>query len=264
MELRPAQTALLAGRTASRWATLTSITAPRPSVPLSIYSSSFSRSFSSTRARLQEAEAAVPLPGGGMAGYHRQRTQRQQEAQQQQQQQAPEETRGQPPRINSLFAPSSSSPSDYRQPWVNRPSNAQIVPPSARGSEQDIIKELMNSDPNKPHLSDMEKQLKGFYERPIDVKYRLRPVVGRTVELTTAGSVANGKSGRNIDFAKALARLDMQVKVNRVKNDVARQRFHERNGLKRKRLRTERWQRRFKDGFKATCRRVSELARQGW
>ncbi|KAJ4420531.1 hypothetical protein N0V82_004304 [Gnomoniopsis sp. IMI 355080] len=121
------------------------------------------------------------------------------------------------------------------------------------------------ADQIRPELTDMERQMQGaYYERPIDVKYRLRPVIGRTVELTSAGSAVNGAAGRNIDFAKALVRLEMSVKVNRVKADSNAQRFHERPGLKRKRLLRERWVRRFKDGFKANCKRVTELAKQGW
>lgn len=250
MELRPVQTALLAGRAASRWATSTSTTASKPSIPLSIYSSPFYRSFSSTRPAFQEAEATAPLPSGGMAGYFsKQRAQQQQQRQEQQ---------GQQPQRNSIFP---NTPSDLKNPWNTRPSNAQVVPTRARSKTNEVIGDLGLNDYLNPELSDLEKSQKApLYERPIDVKYRLRPVVGRTVELSTG----NDNAARNLDFAKALARLDMNIKVNRVAQDVRRQRFHERNGLKKKRLRSERWQRRFMDGFRATCKRVSELARQGW
>ena len=43
-----------------------------------------------------------------------------------------------------------------------------------------------------------------------------------------------------------------------------RQRFHEREGLKRKRLRNERWRRRFKEGFQRAVGRVVGMKRQGW
>lgn len=261
MELRPMRTALLAGRAASRWATSTSTTASKTSIPLAIYSSPVYRSFSSTRPALQEAEATAPLPGGGMAGYFsRQRAQQRQQRQQGREPQAQQSPSSSPqPRTNSIF---SDSPSDLNRPWATRPSNAQVVPTLARGRSNDVIGELGLGDQFMPQLTDIEKQTKeGYYERPIDVKYRLRPVVGRTVELS-AGK--DDRSERHIDFAKALARLDMNVKINRVAMDARRQRFHERNGLKRKRLKSERWQRRFMDGFRATCKRVGELARQGW
>lgn len=51
---------------------------------------------------------------------------------------------------------------------------------------------------------------------------------------------------------------------NRVKYDFNKQRFHERPGLKRKRLASERWRARFKKGFSHVTARVSELTRKGW
>lgn len=263
MELRPMQTALLAGRAASRWATSTSTTASKPSLSLSIYSSPFYRSFSSTRPALQEAEATAPLPGGSMASYFsKQRAQQQQQQRQEQQGQQPQTQQSSSPSPqatkNSIFP---DSPSDLKTPWATRPSNAQVVPTRARARTNEVIGDLGLNDYLNPQLSDIEKSQKTpIYERPIDVKYRLRPVVGRTVELSTG----NDNAARNLDFAKALARLDMNMRVNRVAQDVRRQRFHERNGLKKKRLRSERWRRRFMDGFRATCKRVSELAGQGW
>lgn len=89
----------------------------------------------------------------------------------------------------------------------------------------------------------------------MDVKLRLRPSIGRTVQC--------GKGAR-VDLARGLQLLNTQVRKNKVSQDLMKQRFHERPGLKRKRLRRERWRARFKDGFKATCTRVRELARQGW
>ncbi|KAK8011545.1 hypothetical protein PG990_010510 [Apiospora arundinis] len=69
---------------------------------------------------------------------------------------------------------------------------------------------------------------------------------------------------KGADVGRAFKILEMQCTSNRVRADFQKQRYHERNGLKRKRLVSERWQRKFKNGFKATCKRVSELRRQGW
>lgn len=82
---------------------------------------------------------------------------------------------------------------------------------------------------------------------------RLRPSTGRTVY----------RSG-NVDVARSFQVLNRLVKVNRVKQDFQRQRFHERPGLKRKRQRSERWRRRFQHGFRAVVHRVVELRNQGW
>lgn len=114
----------------------------------------------------------------------------------------------------------------------------------------DELKDLFLS----PGSEDMWNDLNKLNSEPAsDVKYRLRPSVGRTVPI-----------GGQVDLARGLGMLNLRVRVNRVSQDVNRQRFHERPGLKRKRLRRERWRVRFKDGFKATCKRVTDLARQGW
>jgi len=69
---------------------------------------------------------------------------------------------------------------------------------------------------------------------------------------------------RGVDLPKAIRTLDIRLAVNRVKSDMHRQKFHERAGLKRKRLASERWRRRFKEGFSAVATRVRELTAQGW
>ncbi|KAI2619902.1 hypothetical protein GGR54DRAFT_601765 [Hypoxylon sp. NC1633] len=82
---------------------------------------------------------------------------------------------------------------------------------------------------------------------------RLVPRTGRTIQV-----------GKNSDVARSFKKLAIQVAVNRVKSDFMQQRYHERGGLKRKRLKSERWRKRFKMGFKHCVRRVKELTKQGW
>ncbi|TLS26583.1 hypothetical protein PpBr36_04851 [Pyricularia pennisetigena] len=82
---------------------------------------------------------------------------------------------------------------------------------------------------------------------------RLRPVLGRTVPTTN-----------NVDAAKAFQLLQLLVRRNNVAGDFHRQRFHERGGLKRKRLKSQRWRARFKTSFVATVKRVQQLVKQGW
>ncbi|KAI1274291.1 hypothetical protein F5Y07DRAFT_373860 [Xylaria sp. FL0933] len=82
---------------------------------------------------------------------------------------------------------------------------------------------------------------------------RLVPRTGRTVHV-----------GANVDVARSFKLLAQQVGQNRVRREFYQQRFHERPGKKRKRLKSERWQMRFKKGFKATISRVRELTAQGW
>ncbi|KAJ8127939.1 hypothetical protein O1611_g5698 [Lasiodiplodia mahajangana] len=81
---------------------------------------------------------------------------------------------------------------------------------------------------------------------------RMVPRTGRTVYVKN-----------NVDVARSFKMLAMNVSQNKVARDFYLQKFHERPGMKRKRLKSERWRRRFKLGFKATISRVRELTAQG-
>lgn len=85
--------------------------------------------------------------------------------------------------------------------------------------------------------------------------FRLGPVSGRTVRVD---------SSRGTDVGRAFERLERVVRENRVRAEYGRQRFHERPGLKRKRLRSERWRRQFKQGFYAMLERSRQLKSMGW
>lgn len=82
---------------------------------------------------------------------------------------------------------------------------------------------------------------------------RLNPSTGRTFAV-----------GGNVDVARAFVLLNQSCGQNKVRADQSQQRFHERGGLKRKRLRRQRWRMRFGEGFKATVLRVKQLRNQGW
>ena len=84
---------------------------------------------------------------------------------------------------------------------------------------------------------------------------RSRPAVGRTIEVLP---------DRGVDVGRALRNLDIACSTNRVRQDLSRQRFHERPGMKRKRLKSERWRKMFKQSFRATVMRVKEMRRKGW
>ncbi|USW54327.1 Putative ribosomal protein S21 [Septoria linicola] len=83
----------------------------------------------------------------------------------------------------------------------------------------------------------------------------LPPNVGRLVEVDEK---------RNMDVARAFRTMEIQCNKNRVKRSFAQQRFHERPGLKRKRLKNERWIKRFKENFKGTVQLVQKMKKQGW
>jgi small subunit ribosomal protein MRP21 len=82
----------------------------------------------------------------------------------------------------------------------------------------------------------------------------LGPSTGRTVTIGTTG----------IDVGRGFRMLEQACARNKVRADAMKQRFHERGGLKRKRLGRERWRRKFMAGFKATISRVKALKNQGW
>lgn len=82
-----------------------------------------------------------------------------------------------------------------------------------------------------------------------------RPSLGRTIEVDEA---------RGADLARSLRKLEVLCRQNNVRKDQMMQRYHERPGLKRKRLRRERWRKRFKLGFVAMVQKVKAMRRKGW
>lgn len=84
---------------------------------------------------------------------------------------------------------------------------------------------------------------------------------GRTVFVRTA---QGGGANTAPTVKSALAALNRLVKTQHIKNKYHSQKSHERPGLKRKRLASERWRARFKTGFCAAYVRVHELRKQGW
>ncbi|KAF2705697.1 hypothetical protein K504DRAFT_506089 [Pleomassaria siparia CBS 279.74] len=84
---------------------------------------------------------------------------------------------------------------------------------------------------------------------------RLNPAYGRTVNL----DISKGR-----DIVRGISMLGSLVSRNKVRSDFMRQRYHERPGMKRKRLHSERWRARFKLGFHNVTKRVTELTRKGW
>ena len=84
---------------------------------------------------------------------------------------------------------------------------------------------------------------------------RSSPTVGRAIEVVPE---------RGMDVGRALKSLHRLCSVNKVGADFRDQRFHERPGMKRKRLKSQRWRKAFKASFQATVTRVKEMRRKGW
>ncbi|KJZ74555.1 hypothetical protein HIM_06151 [Hirsutella minnesotensis 3608] len=90
-------------------------------------------------------------------------------------------------------------------------------------------------------------------------KVHARAVTGRTVFVKTKGGPQTATTP-----TIAIKVLQKLCRDQKVKQKAREQKFHERPGIKKKRLRMSRWRARFKTGFKATIGRVLELKRQGW
>jgi small subunit ribosomal protein MRP21 len=84
---------------------------------------------------------------------------------------------------------------------------------------------------------------------------RLNASYGRVVELDET---------RGRDLVRGISILGSLMGRNKVRQDFMKQKFHERPGLKRKRLLSVRWRARFKKGFTQVTGRVTELTRKGW
>lgn len=157
---------------------------------------------------------------------------------------APQSTSSLPPR---------PPPAATKTSWADlRPSSTPTSKPAPTSpdpylDDMAMLPEIISWDINEFRSSNK-------LTKPVPLEMRnLRPSTGRTIE----------KYG-NVDVARAFQLLDMACNKNSVSRDLWRQRFHERPGLKRKRLRSERWRKMFKLGFRATVSRVSELRKQGW
>lgn len=71
-------------------------------------------------------------------------------------------------------------------------------------------------------------------------------------------------TARGMDVGRAFRQLEILCARNSVRRDFMRQRFHERPGLKRKRLKSERWRKNFKANFKGIVGVVQKMRKQGW
>jgi small subunit ribosomal protein MRP21 len=90
--------------------------------------------------------------------------------------------------------------------------------------------------------------------RPVkSLDFTPSPTLGKTVQVRNGG-----------DVGRAFREVEQLCGRNRVRQDFNKQRFHERAGLKRKRLHSERWRRRFKEAFRGTVKMVNKMRKQGW
>ena len=149
------------------------------------------------------------------------------------------------PRRNRIFG------SDFSEP----PARTRSRKPPGLNFDDMVMPESLGGNAVAPAPHNAASALASQQEAVFESYPRLNPTYGRTVDLAPA---------RGRDIVRGIGMLASLMARNKVKHDFNKQRFHERNGLKRKRLNSERWRARFKVGFKHVTARVTELTRKGW
>ncbi|KAF1987478.1 hypothetical protein K402DRAFT_392740 [Aulographum hederae CBS 113979] len=111
-------------------------------------------------------------------------------------------------------------------------------------------------NPNGAEIPAFEDHtIKNLTAASLGLPLKLGSNLGRTVAVD---------SRNGVDLSRAITRLNIQVSVNKIRQHVRLQRFHERGGLKRKRLNSERWRKRFRGNFDGIVKRVIKLKGKGW
>lgn len=161
----------------------------------------------------------------------------------------------------SQFKPLDPTQSSGMQGVANELEQAQA---SRRNSVDELLLRMANPNERRRTISgykasDINDMFSGNGGQPVLTKeaepVRLPPNVGRLVAVDEK---------RGIDVARAFHMMEAQCSRNRVRRSFALQRFYERPGLKRKRLKHERWIKRFKENFKGTVQMVQKMKKQGW
>lgn len=127
----------------------------------------------------------------------------------------------------------------------NRPQSSNNTNRSSTRANND----LMTFDSILASTSELRKP-----SDPKPLNFVPGPHLGRTIDVEKY----------NGDVARAWRAFEANTVRMRVKSDFSSQKFHERPGLKRKRLHSQRWRRRFKEAFKGTVKMVVKMRKQGW
>lgn len=261
MELRKAADALLR----SQASPLTQILAPSTSTRWATSSLRLSqRAFSSsTRRFVPDSNQTNPTPTNASRG-----TQKSPDTQASSQGWA---AGGRSNRSSSRIIPSKSSESSDADLWESGISSNEAAHDLLTGFNAGRKERGPNSPLNQRKSINLDRMLS-----PKVSNTDLKDVISNLTSTVTAPVAPkpalrlNARTGRSVvvaggvDIGRSFNLLGMSCTRNKVRSDFNRQRFHERGGLKRKRLKRERWQKRFMNGFRATVSRVKEMKRQGW
>ncbi|KAI0398461.1 hypothetical protein F5Y17DRAFT_4818 [Xylariaceae sp. FL0594] len=146
------------------------------------------------------------------------------------------------------------SPQASLDKGVQKPTRASYdiaFPGSSKGGLTEFASDLGEED--MLTTSDFKDEAQTTTAAPLRPPMRLAPRLGRTIHVKPNG-----------DVAYAFKMLGREVALNGVPGLWRRQKFHERAGMRRKRVKHQRWVKKFRLGFKATVDRVLELKAQGW
>lgn len=154
--------------------------------------------------------------------------------------------------------PASSFPAAFRELLKEHRSSRAAKTGGSVATQMDaLIGRSSTNASDRPRRSqgldrDMMDKLAGEVDHGPSISLRLRPTLGRTVD---------GLFG---DPTRGFRTLDRKCAENRVKADARAQQTHVRRGQRRKLLRSERWRKLFKEGFKAELNTLKRMRKQGW
>ena len=105
-----------------------------------------------------------------------------------------------------------------------------------------------------------------------DIERKTLKANQRNEEWTNSLFMNNARIGKTIDVDPLKGRdlgrtfqiLSALISRDRIRADFNKQKFYERPGMKRKRVKCERWRKKFKNGFVYTITRVQRLKSMGW
>jgi len=140
--------------------------------------------------------------------------------------------------------------SSWAQPRQRYPTSYEPEFGSRFSTDKMLFPDIKDADEDSTSLAPKTRP-RVLQELPIHLSAR----TGRTIDVDPL---------KTNDLGRAMRQLEMLCNRNRIRQDFGRQRFHERGGLKRKRLKSSRWRARFKMGFRTAVDRVQELRKQGW
>lgn len=164
----------------------------------------------------------------------------------------------------------SVTPPSQQQPPAKGPQSKLPVRSTQRISELPLYDAFDSLNTLRPSPSSSQQQRITF----ANLDGARRSVPSRALELPKQRQPARMKLGASAgrktyltqatDIAGAIRAVNILCTTNDVRRDANRQRFHERRGLERKRLKSERWRRGFAAAFRAVVVKVKKLRAKGW